>query len=148
MAFVLKDLVLSTEKDKELYNRTAEEIAKLFVAKDKWNKPMGVSRHQLRRQYENVIKYKQALSMAEHNKSLESEWNKKLPLIKMIRSQNAYAVARANQTSKYTTNQYNAMKEFIDVCINQIVNYEQFLIFCNLFEAVYGFYYELGGSQI
>jgi CRISPR type III-A-associated protein Csm2 len=147
-----KTLVLSTEKNPELFNSTAESIASLFVERKNdargREKINGVSRHQLRRQYESVIKIRQKIDKYQSEAERENEWQKQYPFVKMIRSQVAYSVARAKQNNRYSSSQYDAFKAFADVCINQINDRETFLTFCNLFEAVYGFYYELGGANL
>jgi len=147
-----KNLVLSTEKNPELFNSTAESIASLFVdrkndarGREKLN---GVSRHQLRRQYESVIKIRQKIEKYQNEEEKNKEWQKQYPFVKMIRSQVAYSVARAKQNNRYSTSQYDAFKAFVDACINQVSDRESFLTFCHLFEAVYGFYYELGGANL
>jgi CRISPR type III-A-associated protein Csm2 len=140
-----KNLVLSTEKNPELFNSTAESIASLFVEQPHYGKSNGVSRHQLRRQYESIIKIRQKIEKPQSEEEKDKEWQKQYPFVKMIRSQVAYSVARV--TKDYNKKHYKAYKNFIDVCINQINNKKSFLTFCYLFEAIYGFYYELGGAK-
>jgi len=132
----LNDFVLDTQEDKELFNKTAEVIANKLVQYD-GRFTNGVSRHQIRKMYENVISIKRS----------NEPWEIKMPKVKMIRSQIAYAVARSIQSHKRDKIFYDNLKKFIDRGINQIETNNHFETFCSLFEAVYGFYYAMGGAN-
>ncbi len=101
--------------DPELFNKTAESIAKTFVKKDK-NRIQGVSRTQLRKMYENVSAIKRETG----------EWENKLPKVKMIRSQVAYSVARAIANDKGLKEYYSKYRTFMDYSIKQINTEEEF----------------------
>ena len=59
----------------------------------------------------------------------------------MLKSKIAYDVARvkANNDKPY----YKNLSDFISSCIDKVKTKEDYHVFVSLFEAVYGFYYEL-----
>ncbi|MFQ6056139.1 MAG: type III-A CRISPR-associated protein Csm2 [Methanosarcinales archaeon] len=67
-----------------------------------------------------------------------SEFNKQLPIIKMLKSKVAYAKGRDKIPAGF--------KDFIDVCIDKIEDKKDFEGFVKLFESVVGFYYFHGGK--
>lgn len=125
----------------ELYDATAKGIAERFV-----DGKATVSKHQLRRLYDDVKRIKRRLDNQQASDS-ESAWEFALPEIKLMKSKIAYVAARASAQDRKATAQYQAFKQFVDQGIDQSNDPKSFNTFVTLFEAVYGFYYELGGSQ-
>ena len=71
------------------------------------------------------------------------QWEKQYPYIRMIKSKVAYTVARASKQKTEEKGVYKNLEVFISSCINLIKKQEDYHVFVNLFEAAYGFYYEL-----
>ena len=70
-----------------------------------------------------------------------------VPYIKMIKSKVAYSVARAAKQKSEEKGVYKNLEAFISSGIDLIKTQEDYHIFVNLFEAAYGFYYELAPSN-
>ncbi len=143
----------------ELLDQDARSWAERLVIrenkKDKRGKPVvefhGVSGHQLRRLYDEVKHYQKLL---DDKKKLYPEekdrgWNEVKPLVKMVRAKTAYMVARLKDKTKNfkTKKAYDSLYDFIDKSLNLINEEDHFNAFCLFFEAVYGFYYHLGGAS-
>lgn len=125
----------------ELYDESAEKIAETLIGQFK-GKPQGVSRNQLRNLFDEVKRIKRQLE----NKAYT--WKSIYPSVKLIKSKTSYAVARAKKNGKrFEEEYYNNLKNFIHTGIGNIKSEKDFDIFVNLFEAVYGFYYEKGGAH-
>lgn len=124
--------------DPSLYDEKAHMIAEELIKEEK-GKILGVTRHQFRRIYDETKRIKKLLD--------NKDWDKLYPLVKMIKSKTAYLVARAKVDKKSEAEYYQNLYYFISNGIDQVKTVEDFKIFCLLFEAVYGFYYELGGSR-
>jgi len=129
-----------------LYDETASKIANELVRKtgtDKWGNSRfnGVSSTQLRRLFDEVKRFERNL------KANPDSWEAVLPLIKMIKSKSAYSTSRAIKQSKYDAKYYSSLNDFIKSGIDNVKEYKDYKAFCLLFEAVYGFYYELGGNK-
>lgn len=99
----------------------------------------GVSKHQFRRLFEEAKRLQ---------RSMDKEWESTFPMVKMLKSKTAYAVARAKEKDKWSRDNYDALKTMFDEGISQVKTAEDYNIFCLFLEAVYGFYYELGGSRL
>ena len=112
-------------------------MAESFKGKNKKGFDIGVTSTQLRRIFEEVKRFEQILL------SSEDQWEKQLPYIKMIKSKVAYTVARASKQKSEEKGVYKNLEVFISSCIDLIKKQEDYHIFVNLFEAAYGFYYDL-----
>jgi CRISPR type III-A-associated protein Csm2 len=108
----------------DLFDTKAEVWARLFA---------GVPKSQLRQIFEEVKRY--------DIKDSPKPWEETLPLVKMIRSKTAYRMARQN------TPQFNNVYEFIKKGLQEVKSRDDYHVFCLFFEAVYGFYYQFGGSE-
>lgn len=135
--------VLSFYKDdnktikEDLFDTVAKAVAESFKGKNKKGFDIGVTSTQLRRIFEEVKRFEQILL------SSEDQWEKQLPYIKMIKSKVAYTVARASKQKSDEKGVYKNLEVFISSCIDLIKKQEDYHIFVNLFEAAYGFYYDL-----
>lgn len=143
-----------------LLDKEAEEFARYLIyseqKKDKFKKPIegqfnyfGVSRHQVRRLYDEIKQYKRQLDDKKKPAEVEQVWEEIKPLVKMVRAKTAYMVARMKDKEKRneTKQCYDNLYYFIDKSLNLIDKKEDFVNFCLLFEAVYGFYYGHGGAS-
>ncbi|AEB15059.1 type III-A CRISPR-associated protein Csm2 [Treponema succinifaciens] len=120
----------------DLFDSVALNVAKSFKGKN-----IGVTSTQLRRIFDEVKRFEQILSLQ------ENQWEKQLPYIKMIKSKVAYSVARAAKQKSEEKGVYKNLEAFISSGIDLIKTQEDYHIFVNLFEAAYGFYYELAPSN-
>lgn len=125
----------------DLFDGVAKKVAESFKGKDRSGKDIGVTSTQLRRIFDEVKRFEQILTLQ------ENQWEKQLPYIKMIKSKVAYAVARASKQKSAEKGVYNNLEAFISSGIDLIKTQEDYHIFVNLFEAAYGFYYELAPSS-
>lgn len=127
--------------DENLFDSMALNIAKSFKGKNKKGQDIGVTSTQLRRIFDEVKRFEQILTLK------ENQWEKQLPYIKMIKSKVAYSVARAAKQKSEEKGIYKNLEHFISSGIDLIKTQEDYHIFVNLFEAAYGFYYELAPSN-
>lgn len=127
--------------DENLFDSMALNIAKSFKGKNKRGQDIGVTSTQLRRIFDEVKRFEQILTLQ------ENQWKKQLPYIKMIKSKVAYSVARAAKQKSEEKGVYKNLEHFISSGIDLIKTQEDYHIFVNLFEAAYGFYYELAPSN-
>lgn len=134
----------------DLFDKEAREIAESFFCKytyvDEYSKKpkeniVGISITQLRRLFDEVKRFRQILETA-HEEGDTDVWAAQLPYIKMIRSKLKYTIARMIKNKSATKNYYRNLSSFIDQCIDLIKEQKDYFVFCSLFEAVYGFYYE------
>lgn len=122
---------------KDLFDAVALKVAQSFKGKNRMGKDIGVTSTQLRRIFDEVKRFEQILALQ------ENQWEKQLPYIKMIKSKVAYSVARAAKQKSEEKGVYKNLEAFISSGIDLIKTQEDYHIFVNLFEAAYGFYYEL-----
>lgn len=132
---------------KQLFDEKATEIAKLFLydfTNRKGEKKYGgVSRNQLRKVFDEFKRLDRLLDE-------KKNWDEVFPMIKMIKSKVAYNVSRAKKNEKnYKAKKcYDELYEFVKAGIDAVSSREDYSILCTLFEAIYGFYYELGGVTV
>jgi len=139
------DFKLDIKTDPNLYDNTAYEIAKCLVGRnDRGNRIVGVTRSQLRKIFDETKSLKKRIGQLDDSEA----WSNIYPMVKMIKAKTAYLFARAQRERRDSKNYYKNLLEFIQKGIDQIKNPEDFNIFCLLFEAVYGYYYELGGVSV
>ena len=120
----------------DLFDGIAKNIAVSFIGKDKFGKPCGVGRTQMRRLYDEVKRFEQNLD------GTQETWNKHYPYIRMIKSKLSYNITRAIEKNRDSADGYRKLSEFITDGIQQVHNEDDYHVFVALFEAVYGFYYE------
>jgi len=125
----------------DLFDKTAETIANSFVGKDRFNKPCGVGRTQMRRLYDEVKRFEQNLD------GNPETWKKHHPYIKMIKSKLTYNIARAIEKNRDNATYYKELRAFVTDGIGLVHDEEDYRVFVALFEAVYGFYYEKGPKE-
>jgi len=120
----------------ELFDETAKNIAASFISKDKFNKPCGVGRTQMRKLYDEAKRFEQNLD------GTQETWDKHYPYIRMIKSKLSYNITRSIEKNRDSADGYKKLSEFITEGIDQVNNEDDYHVFIALFEAVYGFYYE------
>lgn len=125
----------------DLFDKEAREIAESFFSKNSKGYNEGISITQLRRLFDEVKRFRQILEAAGDGDGA-GVWAAQLPYIKMIRSKLSYTIARMVKSKAALEYYYRQLSSFIDQCIDLIKEKEDFFVFCSLFEAVYGFYYE------
>jgi CRISPR type III-A-associated protein Csm2 len=103
----------------------------------KWaGKMEKVSRAQMRRFFDEIKRLERKMNSKE-------KWEDILPYIKMEKSKIVYTVARAKKNCKNEDKQaYDNLKAFIFECIDAINKPDDYKIFSQFMEAVYGFHYE------
>jgi CRISPR type III-A-associated protein Csm2 len=126
--------------DPSLYDEVAEKIANTLVTSNR-GISFGVSRHQLRNLFDETKRIRRRLE------ETQTSWDDVKPMVKLLKSKTSYAVARAKKNNPKDSKYYTNLKGFIHKSIDNIKIEQDFHIFCNLFEAVYGFYYEKGGAE-
>jgi len=110
-------IILNYKKDKELFNKTAKQMAESLEDRNK-NKST-----QLRNFYEKVLELLV--------KSETEDWDDVIPFVKMLNSKVAYAESRRTVDSNF--------KNMMSDCIEQVKNKEDLNTFKLFFEAVLGF---------
>ncbi|MFH1760191.1 MAG: type III-A CRISPR-associated protein Csm2 [bacterium] len=108
--------------------KTAESF---FFTTRHGDKKEGLTSAQLRRFYNDVKSIEKRIDSG-------TDFAKVLPMIKMIKSKVSYA---SNPKKKKVPGEF---RKFIDTCINNISNKEDFKAFCKHFEAVVGYFYGEG----
>ncbi len=121
----------------ELFDDTATKAAKSFTGKNKYGNSIGVTITQLRRIFDEVKRFEQILSIS------PEQWDAQYPYIRMIKSKVAYQIARKISKEPEVVGIYKNFEKFINSCINLIHSKDDYLIFAALFEATYGFYYDI-----
>ncbi len=125
----------SKNLQKDLFDKTALDVAESFVGKDNKGKTVGVSSTQLRRIFDEVKRFERLIND-------DNSFSEQLPYIKMIKSKVAYNVARAVKKKSSEKDVYRNLEKFLFSCIDCVKAEKDYHIFVALFEAVYGFYYE------
>ena len=120
----------------DLFDSTAKKIAESFKEKNKFGNEIGITITSLRRIFDEVKRFKRLIAQ-------DSDFEAQLPYIKMIKSKVTYTVARAIKQKQSEKAVYENLERFITEGIDLIHNKKDYETFVSLFEAVYGFYYEL-----
>jgi len=115
--------------DPDLFDGKAKLIAKSLD---------GVTGTQLRRLFDEVKRYDMILGNS------DDQWVKQEPYIRMLNSKTSYTIARQQNTDAC----YKNLKKFINEGITLVHNKDEYHIFVSLFEAVYGFYYEIAPNKV
>lgn len=129
----------------DLFCEYAQGVAKNLgkIAQDPTNPKRisknGVSPTQIRKLFDEVKRYERLI--VEGN---SESWNKQFPYIKMMKSKVSYSVARAKKSKPKDALYYDNLAAFMGEGIDLIKSEQDYHIFVSLFEAIYGFYYEIG----
>ncbi len=118
----------------DLFDETAKKVAETLGSREA---NAGVSSTQLRRFYDEVKRYDMILETTS-----EDEWKNHKPFVCMLKSKIAYSVARIKSTD-WNKPYYRNLSDFLSSGIDCVESAEDYHVFATLFEAVYGFYYEL-----
>ncbi len=103
----------------DLFSEKANEIAKSFY---------NTKDSQIRKFYDEILKRKMIIELAEGRENKEKVFRKQLPYIKMLLAKVTYSSKRRNVDKNF--------KEFLYKNIGYISTLDEFLVFCDLFEAV------------
>lgn len=134
----LPKISFKEEDRKKLYDQTALEVARNLINTKAYH-TNGVSRHQLRRHFNEVKRL--------HRKANEKNWNMIIPEVKLLKAKIAYAVERSKVNSSFDKEYYDNFNNFINICVDQVNSIDELAIFTSFFEAVYGYFYSLGGAK-
>lgn len=121
----------------ELFNSDAKTFSHCFATIDDRGHADGISSTQMRRIFDEVKRFDRQIS------GKEEQWKTVEPYIRMINSKVSYTVARAVKKEPRKTKYYKNLEVFINSGIKLVKSAKDYQIFVSLFEAVYGFYYEL-----
>lgn len=116
----LPNIILDYAKDVELFNSTAEQVAKLIAQ----NRNPETKSTQMRNFYDYVLDLYEKLQSGKN-------FDEILPFVKMLNSKVAYARSRKHINDEFV--------EMIKICVNQISTQKQLEVFKLFFEAVIGF---------
>ena len=128
----------------DLYENVEKRIVRKdlldTVAKKHAEEIQKVSKTQMRRIYDELKRLKRKVERAD-----EQEFTKLLPYIFMEKSKIAYTVARAKKNKKKEDgDSYENLKKIIEkyITTGNIKQKGDYLVFCDLMEAIIGFHYE------
>jgi CRISPR type III-A-associated protein Csm2 len=82
-----------------------------------------------RKFYDDVLRYKTLIENSNIDK--EREFIRRKPYIKMLKAKSVYSLSREKITPSF--------KQFIDENVGSMEDYKDFIVFCELFEAVVAF---------
>lgn len=111
--------------DKELFDRTAKEIANSFK---------GISPTKFRRFFDEV-------KSISRRPDFKVSFDKDMSHI-LLKSKISYMIGRAVKDNAKEVPALRNLQYFINQGLKQSIDAESYLVFVLLFEAVYGFYYE------
>jgi len=109
-----------------LFSEEAENLAKKIAQESERSKGRVNSRTQLRKFYDEVLKFKSRI------KENPEKFNSLLPYIKMLNAKVKYAEGRGHVTKEFV--------DFIKNCLEQVKTKKDFDVFADFFEAFMGFY--------
>ncbi|OQZ02436.1 MAG: type III-A CRISPR-associated protein Csm2 [Candidatus Brocadia sp. UTAMX1] len=112
--------------DPDLFSTKAEELAKVIYKEQQESRGKANKPSQIRKFYDEVLRFDSEL------KTNPSEFENKLPYIKMLNAKAAYAAGRDLVSRGF--------KDFISGSLNQIKDKDDFDAFAGLFEAFMGYY--------
>ncbi|MGD9972653.1 MAG: type III-A CRISPR-associated protein Csm2 [Desulfatirhabdiaceae bacterium] len=121
------------EVDPTLFSKTAEELATQLAEECSQSRMKLNKRTQLRKFYDEVVRLDTAARSAETN------WRTILPLVHMLTAKAAYAKGRELISDSFLA--------FVKDSVAQIRDTKDLRIFATFFEAVMGFYRQLGPSN-
>ncbi len=122
------------EIDPTLFSTTAEELAAQLARECNESRQQKLNkRTQIRKFYDEVVRLDAAARSAETN------WRTILPMVHMLTAKAAYAKGRDLISDSFLA--------FIKGSVSQIRDTKDLRIFATFFEAVMGFYRQLGPSN-
>lgn len=122
------------EIDPTLFSITAEELASQFAKECNESRQQKLNkRTQLRKFYDEVVRLDSAA------RSMETNWHTILPMVHMLTAKAAYAKGRDLISDSFLS--------FIKGSVSQIQDKNDLRIFATFFEAVMGFYRQLGPNN-
>lgn len=124
----------------ELFDSEAQKIAASWIGKN-GDKSIGVTSSQLRRVYDEVKRFELLLVPG------SNQWEKQYAYIKLIKSKAAYTLTRAGKKDKSLKGLYANLNTFIASSIDLIKTEADYKVFSSLFEAAYGFYYQMANEK-
>ena len=124
----------------ELFDSEAQKIAASWIGKN-GDKSIGVTSSQLRRVYDEVKRFELLLVPG------SNQWEKQYAYIKLIKSKAAYTLTRAGLKDKSLKGLYANLNTFVASSIDLIKTEADYKVFSSLFEAAYGFYYQMANEK-
>lgn len=124
----------------ELFDSEAQKIAASWIG-SKDEKAIGVTSSQLRRVYDEVKHFELLLVPG------SNQWEKQYAYIKLIKSKAAYTLTRAGTKDRSLKGLYANLNTFIASSIDLIKTEADYKVFSSLFEAAYGFYYQMANEK-
>ena len=124
----------------DLFDSEAQKIASSWIG-SKDGKAIGVTSSQLRRVYDEVKRFELLLVPG------SNQWEKQYAYIKLIKSKAAYTLTRAGKKDKSLKGLYANLNTFIASSIDLIKTEADYKVFSSLFEAAYGFYYQMANEK-
>lgn len=123
----------------ELFVKTAEDIAKAISTSGNRHNS-GMTTTQLRRFYHKVLYFRQMIeNKAQTPEERQKEFVVQQPFINMLLPTVVYAVKRSN------SNVPVVFQKFLEINLRKNVNdWNDFVVFCYLFEAVVGYFQQHG----
>ena len=131
-----------------------EDVGKRIIHKDLFDERAKtyatsikkVSPTQIRRIYDELKRLKRKVEKIknEEGNNSEQEFRKLLPYLFMEKSKIAYTIARAKKNKRREdAESYDNLKKIIDIFITKqnIQTKEDYIVFCDLMEAILGFHY-------
>ena len=113
-------------------------------AKQWANRLKHVSKAQFRRVYDEIKRL-------ERKTQGKADWEAVLPFVKMQKSKISYTVTRAKQKLPRKDDDkrksYDELKSFIFEGVEAVKSSKDYEVFCQFFEAVYGFHYEIAPEK-
>ncbi|MCX7786410.1 MAG: type III-A CRISPR-associated protein Csm2 [Spirochaetes bacterium] len=129
----------------DLYENLEKRIVKKDlldkIARDHAKEIEKVTRTQMRRIYDELKRLKRKVEQTKN----EEDFKRLLPYIFMEKSKIAYTVARAKKNKKREEgDSYDNLKKIIEkyITTTNIKQKEDYIVFCDLIEAIIGFHYE------
>jgi len=121
----------------KLFDETAKSIAESLK---------GVSGTQLRKIFDEAKRFVQLLETSSDDEDLKFKEHE--AYIRMIKSKVSYQAVRAKEKARFEDKGgYENLSEFVAKGIDKVKKANDFKVFVALFEAVYGFYYEIAPSK-
>lgn len=111
--------------NRDLYTKTAKAIAESLKE---------ISQTRLRRFFDEV-------KTISRRPRFKEEYKKNEASIMLLESKIAYMIGRS--TIKAEKDSLNNLKKFFEIGLKQVHDADSFIVFVTLFEAVYGFFYEI-----
>ncbi len=126
-----------TDENKEIVNpdlftTEAENLAKRFAEIEHYNqdnrgRPKIRENHksQIRKFFDDTLRYRTLIESAE---DIDKEFRRQLPYIRMMAAKASYSLSRDKITNEF--------KKFLEDNLNNLEDFRDFKVFCELFEAI------------